>query len=122
MASDNRRRVRSRRSANYFLVPLVGDFRSRQIGVFTGSIRILAVAYLFVPWLRTTEPKALIRVGALWLLLIISFELSFGHFIFRRSWEDLARDYNIFRGGLLPVGLAVLMVAPVIAVRMREGR
>ena len=32
-----------------FLVPVVGDFRARQIGVSTGSILILAVAYLLVP-------------------------------------------------------------------------
>jgi hypothetical protein len=38
-----------------FLVPVVGDFRSRQIGVFTGSALILTVAYLMVPVLRTTE-------------------------------------------------------------------
>lgn len=31
-----------------FLVPFVGDFRSRQIGVGTGSLIILAVALLFV--------------------------------------------------------------------------
>jgi hypothetical protein len=73
-----------------FLLPVVGDFRSRQIGVFTGSILILAVAYLLVPSLRTTERKALIGVGALWLALTVAFELLFGHFVFRRSWENLA--------------------------------
>jgi hypothetical protein len=34
-----------------------------------------------------------------------------------RPWEDLASDYNMLRGGLLPIGLAVLMFAPVDAVR-----
>lgn len=49
-----------------FLVPVVGDFRSRQIGVFTGSTLILAVVYLLVPWLRTADRKSLILVGVLW--------------------------------------------------------
>ena len=31
-----------------FLVPRVGEFRSSQIGVFTGSVIILAVTWLFV--------------------------------------------------------------------------
>jgi hypothetical protein len=42
-----------------FLVPVVGDFRSRQIGVFTGSVLILAVAYVLVPWLHATGRRAL---------------------------------------------------------------
>ena len=49
-----------------FLVPVVGDFRSRQIGVFTGSILILVVAYFLVPWIHATEEKALILVGIPW--------------------------------------------------------
>ena len=41
-----------------FLVPHVGEFRSSQIGVFTGSVIILAIALAFVRWIgahRTTE-------------------------------------------------------------------
>jgi hypothetical protein len=34
-----------------FLVPFVGDFRSSQIGVFTGSLIIFAVALVFVRWI-----------------------------------------------------------------------
>ncbi len=102
-----------------FLVPVVGDFGSRQISVFTGSILIVVVAYLLVPWLHTTEKESLIFVGVLWLVLTVAFEFSFGHFVFGRSWEGLASDYNIFRGGFLLIGMAVLTFAPVIAVRMR---
>ena len=102
-----------------FLVPVVGDFRSRQIGVFTGSVLILAVTYMLVPWLRTTETKALIGVGALWVMLTVAFELGFGHYVFGRSWMDLASDYDIRRGGFLLIGMAVMMLAPLIAARMR---
>ncbi len=104
-----------------FLVTVVGDFRSRQIGVFTGSILILAVAYMLVPWLHAAEKKSLISVGVLWVVLTFAFESSFGHYVFGRSWGDLASDYNLFRGGSLLLGMAVLMFAPVIAVRLRLG-
>ena len=102
-----------------FLVPVVGDFRSRQIGVFTGSVLIFAVTYMLLPWLRTTETKALIGVGALWVMLTVAFELGFGHYVFGRSWMDLASDYDIRRGGFLLIGMAVMMLAPLIAARMR---
>ena len=102
-----------------FLVPVVGDFQSRQIGVFTGSILILAVAYLLVPWLNVAQNKSLVSIGILWVGLTVAFEFSFGHFVFGRSWGDLASDYNFFRGGFLLIGMAVLMFAPLMA-RMRR--
>jgi hypothetical protein len=52
-----------------FLQPIVGDFRARQIAVFTGSAH----------------------------------------------WSD----YNLLQGGLLPIGLLVLTVAPLLAARWR---
>ena len=102
-----------------FLVPVVGDHRSRHIGVFTGSVLILLVAYLVVPWLHADKGRALISVGVLWLVLTVAFEFSFGHYVFRRSWGDVASDYDPFQGGFLLIGMAVLMFAPVIAARMR---
>ena len=33
------------------LVPWVGEFRSNQIGVFTGSAIILAIAYVSIRWI-----------------------------------------------------------------------
>jgi hypothetical protein len=49
-----------------FLAPAIGDFRARQVAVFTGSL------------------------------------------------------LNLFRGGLLPIGLLVLTAAPLIAARFRQ--
>jgi hypothetical protein len=103
-----------------FLVPLVGDFRARQIGVFSGSIFILIVAWLFIRWLDAPNTKSLLHVGFLWLVLTLGFEFSFGHFVFHRSWQDLASDYDVRQGGLLLIGMAVLMFSPVIAARLRR--
>jgi hypothetical protein len=101
------------------LVPVVGDFRERQIGVFIGSALILVVAYLFIGWLRVPDTKSLILVGLLWLALTVAFELGFGHFVFGRSWESLGEDYDVRQGGLLPFGMVVLALSPVIARWMR---
>jgi hypothetical protein len=59
-------------------------------------VLILAVAYSLVPWLHATEKRVLVLIGILWLVLTVAFEFSFGHFVFGRSWEGLASDYNIF--------------------------
>jgi len=61
------------------LVPHVGQFRSNQIGVFTGSLIILVIALLFVRWIGASRTAQLLAVGALWLGLTLAFEFLFGH-------------------------------------------
>jgi hypothetical protein len=59
-----------------FLKPVVGDLRSRQIGVVTGSVMILLIAYASIDWIAAKATKELIAVGLLWLALMLSFELT----------------------------------------------
>lgn len=103
-----------------FLTPILGDFRSRQIGVFIGSALILLVSYLLVHWLRASDAKTLLRIGALWTALTLAFELLAGHFAFGRSWASLGEDYDLRQGGLLVFGMIVLALAPWIAARFRH--
>jgi hypothetical protein len=102
-----------------FLVPHVGEFRSNQIGVFTGSIIILAIALVFVRWIGATRTTDLLAVGFLWLALTLAFEVAFGRFVVEASWERLAADYNVLEGGLLPFGMLVLLLSPLIAAKVR---
>ena len=97
-----------------FLVPHVGEFRSNQIGVFTGSIIILVIALVFVRWIGASRTTDLLMVGFLWLGLTLAFEVAFGRFVVGASWERLAADYNVLetqRGGCLGVVLAVILAA-----------
>jgi hypothetical protein len=102
-----------------FLVPLVGDFRSRQIGVFTGSILILGIVFLCIRWIRAVTARALAAIGFFWLLLTLLFEFGAGHYFFGRSWESLFLDYKLSQVGLLPLGLAILTLSPLIVARVR---
>jgi hypothetical protein len=101
------------------LVPFVGDFRSRQIGVFTGSLIILAIALAFVRWIGATRSSQLLGIGVMWLILTLAFEILFGMFVVGTSWERLAADYNILEGGLLPFGMIFLAMSPWIAGKVR---
>jgi uncharacterized protein YneF (UPF0154 family) len=102
-----------------FLVPHVGELRSSQIGVFTGSMIILVIAVAFVRWIDATRTSYLLAVGLLWLVLTLAFEVAFGRFVVGASWERLAADYNLLEGGLLPFGMLVLMLSPLIAAKVR---
>lgn len=98
-----------------FLVPHVGEFRSNQIGVFTGSLIIL----VFVRWIGPFRSSQLLGIGVLWGGLMLAFEILFGRFVVGASWERLLSDYNVLGGGLMPLGMIVLVSSPWIAGKVR---
>lgn len=101
------------------LVPHVGEFRSNQIGVFTGSLIILLIAIVFIRWIDASRPSQLRGIGLLWLVLTLAFEILFGRFVVGATWERLASDYNVLHGGLLPFGMIILALSPLIAAKVR---
>jgi hypothetical protein len=101
------------------LVPAVGEFRSNQIGVFSGAIIVLVMALVFVKWLGATTYQTLLLVGLLWTSLTFAFEILLGRIVIGLSWQRLWADYNVPAGGLMPIGLIVLCLSPVIAGRLR---
>jgi hypothetical protein len=101
-----------------FLKPIVGDLPSRQIGVFTGSIMILLIAFAAIGWIGAKEKKALIAVGLLWLVLMVCFEVAVGR-AFGLAWERILSDYLPWQGGFMIVGMTILALSPLIASRLR---
>ena len=103
-----------------FLVPVVGDFRARQIGVLSGSLIVLAIACLRIAWMDAgASNRRLGAIGLAWVSLTLVFEFGLGRFVFGYSWDRILSDYNLARGGLLPLGLLVMMAAPLLAARLR---
>lgn len=100
------------------LEPRLGDFRARQVAVFTGSLLILALVTLLIRWLRPESVRQVLGVGALWVALTIAFEILLGRAL-GFSWERLASDYNLLKGGLMPLGLLALLLSPLIAAKLR---
>lgn len=105
-----------------FLKPYVGDLRARQIGLLTGSVIVLGVAYGFSRWIRADTPRALWLVGAMWVALTLTFELSLGRLVLDYSWSRMLEDYDVTRGGFLSLGMLVLLLSPHVAVRLRGSR
>ena len=102
-----------------FIAPKIGDFKSRQIGVASGSILILVYTWIVFPWLSLNTATDAIQVGGLWLLCMLLFEFTVGHFVFRFPWKWLLNDFNLFKGRLLMIGMLILAMAPWISGRLR---
>lgn len=95
-----------------FLNPRVGDRRARRLAVFTGSVIILAIAWFAVPWVGARGTGERLVVGAVWLALMLAFDVGFGRLVFRASWDRIAADFDLRRGGLLGLGMLILFAAP----------
>ena len=98
----------------------LGAHHSRQIGVFTGSVIILIISWLTVPWLGASTNGQLFGIGCLWLVLMLAFEIAFGRLVFRASWKRLASDFDFRKGGLLSIGMLILFAAPFLATKLRS--
>ena len=103
-----------------FLVPRVGDFRSRQIGVFTGSLLIFVLVYLLAPWFGPLSTRTLFAIGAIWLVLTTLFEFAMGIFLFHFPLARLLEDFNVPKGGLFPFALLFLFFCPLLVFRLRR--
>ena len=101
-----------------FLAPAVGDLVSRQIGVAIGSLMILAIAWATVRWIGATRPRALVGIGLMWGSLMAAFEVTLGRAL-GLPWARIVADYLPWQGGYMLAGMAVLVAAPWLAVRLR---
>lgn len=102
-----------------FLAPRVGDFRSRQLGVATGSLLILAYAWFVFPYISFHGPSDALLVGGVWLVCMLLFEFIVGRWVFHFPWKWLLNDFNFFQGRLLALGMIVLAAAPWLCGRFR---
>jgi hypothetical protein len=65
------------------------------------------------------DAPTLLLVGSTWAVLTIAYELFLGRLAFDRSWNEIAPDFDLFHGSLLPLGLTALLFAPLLAARLR---
>lgn len=103
-----------------FLAPKVGDLRSRQIGVFSGSLIFFVVTLASFDWMNISTPDQALGIGLLWLISMLALEFLVGHFIFRFSWKWLLNDFNIFKGRLLALGMIFLALSPLLVWKIRQ--
>ena len=79
----------------------------------------MVIVLAFVRRIGASRTIDLLAVGVLWLDLTLAFEILFGCFAVGASWERLAADYNVLEGGVLPFGMLVLTLSPLIAGKVR---
>ena len=97
----------------------IGDAAARDVSVFTGSLVILLITWACIGWIPARTARMLLLVGFTWVVLTIAYELALGRLVFYQSWADIASDFDLLHGRLLPLGLLFLMFSPLLAAQLR---
>jgi hypothetical protein len=87
--------------------------------VFTGSAIILVITWIAIPWMGAGNVAEFLGIGLFWLFLMLAFDIGFGRWIFRASWDRILAEFDVRRGGWLGFGMLVVFLAPLLMARLR---
>jgi len=103
-----------------WLAPALGEPVAQRLGFVVGCVLVMAVAWATSHWLGAATRRAQLQVGALWLLLMLGFELLIGR-AQGFGWERIAAAFDPRQGGLMLFGLLLMLLAPMLGARWRQG-
>lgn len=100
------------------LVIWIGEAAAREVSVFTGSLVILLITFACIGWISARSARTLL-LGLTWVALTVVYEFVLGRFVFHQTWSDIASDFDLLHGRLLPIGLLILLFSPLLAAWLR---
>jgi len=102
------------------LLPHLGKPVSFVISGALLSACIVVVALMLMPRVGPMESRDALYIGLFRVLLTLAFEFTFGRLVQHREWAELLDAYRFRDGNIWPVVLAVMLFAPLMAVRLRR--
>jgi hypothetical protein len=94
------------------IVPRLGPQAGHVISTLVLSAVIVVVAFVSIRWIAPPDRAGALRVGGLWVVLTLAFELLAGHWLFGKSWSDLFADYDLAAGRVWILVLVATLLAP----------
>jgi hypothetical protein len=96
-----------------FLVPRVGEHTAHVLSVLILIIVVLLSSSVLVNKLLKEFANAdLFLIGSLWVVLSISVDFVFEHYVLEVPWKEIARDYNLFSGRIWVLVLVTEFLGP----------
>lgn len=102
------------------LSPLLGNSISLFLSGLTLSTLVFLVSYLSVRFIGVTRLQHCILIGFFWVLLTLSFEYLFAHYVVGKSWQDINQIFNLEKGDLFIVVLIITALSPWFAAKLRK--
>jgi hypothetical protein len=101
------------------LTPRIGAEVALPLSGLVLSMFILVIAFMSIPFIGLSESKICILVGMVWLVLTLSFEFLFGHYVAGKPWYEIMQVFNIKKGDLFIVVLLVTAISPWLCAKLR---
>ena len=101
--------------------PFMSELRAHQVSTLTAVIFFGVYVWLISGrWEIESAQQALI-IGLIWVLMTVSFEFLFGHYVMGHPWSRLLADYNITAGRTWILVLLWTLILPYLAYRLRSA-
>ncbi len=97
------------------------EFAIRQVSVVIGAAIVFGLTWVCFRWLRIRTTRHALAAGALWVAMTVAFEIGLGRAM-GYGWDRLLSDYDLGRGGLMPLGLLAMALTPWLVLRLRQAR
>ncbi|WP_350606063.1 hypothetical protein [Pseudoalteromonas sp. MER144-MNA-CIBAN-0113] len=91
---------------------LYGQRRAKTLSLLSGIAIIFAITWLTLPWVAPTNYLDCLKLGLVWLMIILSLDIFVGRYLFKYKWQRIFDDFNLFKGNLLSVGMLILFICP----------
>ena len=103
----------------FLLEPRLGPGLSLPLSGVSLSLLVLGFSWLCLPVFGRQSGSRYLAIGLLWVLLTLLFEWLFGLLLVGKTWLEIAMQFNPLTGDLFLMVVAVTLVAPRIAARLR---
>ena len=91
-----------------------GKKRAKLISFFSGTVIIYSICWLTLPWLAPSSQLDCLKIGSVWLIIMLALDIYFGKYVFRMKWQKVWEDFNPVKGNMLGVGMLLLFASPVV--------
>jgi len=97
----------------------MSELRAHQVSTVTGIAFFGLYTWLLgLKWKIQSERQAL-AIGFIWLVLTITFEFIFGHYVMGNPWSRLLHDYNLLEGRVWSLVLISIVILPYVIYKIR---
>jgi hypothetical protein len=76
----------------------LSELQAHQVSTATGVLLFEFYIWVLIRLWRPTSGRQAITIGLVWLGTTVAFEFLFGHYVAKRDWNQILRDYNLFAG------------------------
>jgi hypothetical protein len=98
----------------------MSELAAHQVSTVVGLCMFGVFFWFLTGVFRLESTRQALGIGAIWLVMTISFEFVFGHFVMGHSWRKLFADYNMLEGRLWSLIPIWTFIGPYVFFKIRQ--